>query len=153
MLPLDYLLGIVRDKDQDARSRLDAAKAAAPYRHGRLSSTELSGPNGGPVSVLTTQKIDVSLFDDEELDILERALRKTIALQDECLPKNRPPDLRAYRPSGRDRPQFDRADLQFRLRPEGLGGLGLLRFRVGSIHRNSPCRRFDTDREVRGIGL
>jgi hypothetical protein len=42
--PLDYLLGIMRDKDQDARSRLDAAKAAAPYCHARLSSTELSAP-------------------------------------------------------------------------------------------------------------
>ena len=41
---LDYLLGIMRDKDQGGRSRLDAAKAAAPYRHARLSSTELSGP-------------------------------------------------------------------------------------------------------------
>jgi hypothetical protein len=29
MMPLDYLLGIIRDKDQDGRSRLDAAKAAA----------------------------------------------------------------------------------------------------------------------------
>jgi hypothetical protein len=30
MMPLDYLLGIMRDEGQDARSRLDAAKAAAP---------------------------------------------------------------------------------------------------------------------------
>ena len=47
MMPLDYLLGIMRDEDQDARWRLDAAKAAAPYCHARLSSTELSGPSGG----------------------------------------------------------------------------------------------------------
>jgi hypothetical protein len=82
--PLDYLLGIMRDKDQDARSRLDAAKAAAPYCHARLSSTELSGPSGGPVSVQTSQKLDISGLNDEELDILERALQKTIALQEEC---------------------------------------------------------------------
>jgi hypothetical protein len=66
--PLDYLLRIMRDEDQDARSRLDAAKAAAPYCHARLSSTELSGPSGGPVSVQTSQKLDISDLDDEELE-------------------------------------------------------------------------------------
>jgi hypothetical protein len=83
MMPLDFLLGIMRDDEQDARSRLDAAKAAAPYCHARLSSTELSGPSGGPVSVQTSQKLDISDLNEEELDILERALRKTIALQEE----------------------------------------------------------------------
>ena len=81
MMPLDYLLRIMRDQDQDARSRLDAAKAAAPYCHARLSLTELSGPNGSPVSVQTAKKIDISDMSDEELDVLERALRKTIAPQ------------------------------------------------------------------------
>ena len=38
-MPLDYLLGIMRDEDQDARWRLDAAKAAAPYCHARLSAS------------------------------------------------------------------------------------------------------------------
>ena len=84
MMPLDYLLGIMRHEDQDARKRLDAAKAAAPYCHARLSSTELSGPNGSAVEVQTTQKIEISDLDDEELDILERSLQKTIASQEEC---------------------------------------------------------------------
>ena len=83
MMPLDYLLGIMRDVGQDARWRLDAAKAAAPYCHARLSATEVSGPAGGPVSVQATQKLDISDLDDEELDILERALQKTIALREE----------------------------------------------------------------------
>jgi hypothetical protein len=82
--PLDHLLEIMRDKDQDARSRLDAAKAAAPYCHARLSSTELSGPSGGPVSVQTSQKLDILDLNDEELDILELALQKTVAVQEEC---------------------------------------------------------------------
>lgn len=47
-MPLDFLLGIMRDENQDAQSRLDAAKAAAPYCHARLSSTEVSGPGLGP---------------------------------------------------------------------------------------------------------
>jgi hypothetical protein len=86
MMPLDYVLGIMRDKDQDSRSRLNAARAAAPYCHARLSSTELSGPNGSAVEVQATQKLDISDLNDEELDILERALQKTIASQDPRTP-------------------------------------------------------------------
>src|SRR6516162_6543808 len=82
MMPLDYLLGIMRDEGQDARWRLDAAKAAAPYCHARLSATEVSGPSGGPVPVQTTNKLDISGMTDEELDVLERALRKTFASQE-----------------------------------------------------------------------
>ena len=55
MMPLDYLLWIMRDEDQEVRSRLDAAKAAAPSCHARLSSTELSGPNGSAVNMQTTK--------------------------------------------------------------------------------------------------
>ena len=69
----------MRDENQDARWRLDAAKAAAPYCHARLSATEVSGPSGGPVSVQTCQKLDTSGMSKEELDVLESALRKTIA--------------------------------------------------------------------------
>jgi hypothetical protein len=78
---LDYLLGIMRDDDQDARWRLDAAKAAAPYCRARLSVTEVSGPSGGPVSVQTTNKLDISGMSDEELDVLERALGKIVGSQ------------------------------------------------------------------------
>jgi hypothetical protein len=80
MTPLDYLLSIMRDENEDGRQRIDAAKAAAPYCHARLSSTEVSGPSGGPVAVQTTTILDVSHITDEaELDALERALRKTVA--------------------------------------------------------------------------
>ncbi len=52
MMPLDYLLLIMRDESEDKRERLDAAKAAAPYCHARLASTELSGPKGGPIETI-----------------------------------------------------------------------------------------------------
>src|ERR1700722_7659444 len=84
MMPLDYLLAIMRNGDQDARCRPDAAKAAPPYCHARLSATEVIGPSGGPVSVQTCQKLDISGLDNEELDVLERALQKTFASQEEC---------------------------------------------------------------------
>ena len=43
LMPLDYLLSIVRDESQDRPARVDAAKAAAPYCHARLSSLDHRG--------------------------------------------------------------------------------------------------------------
>src|SRR6187200_1035353 len=42
--PLDYMMGIVRNEQEDKTVRLDAAKAAAPYVHARLQTTTL-GPD------------------------------------------------------------------------------------------------------------
>lgn len=39
--PLEFMLGLMRDDTADAHARLDAAKAAAPYIHPRLSSIEM----------------------------------------------------------------------------------------------------------------
>jgi hypothetical protein len=55
LTPLDYLLSVMRDESEDKRERLDAAKAAAPYCHARLTSTELSGPDG--IVKLTTSEV------------------------------------------------------------------------------------------------
>lgn len=38
LTPLDYLLQVMRDPEASPPERLDAAKAAAPYCHPRLSS-------------------------------------------------------------------------------------------------------------------
>lgn len=46
LTPLEYLIGIVRDESKDEIVRVDAAKAAAPYIHPRLSAVELSGGIG-----------------------------------------------------------------------------------------------------------
>ncbi|TJY59423.1 hypothetical protein E4T66_13615 [Sinimarinibacterium sp. CAU 1509] len=40
LLPLEYLLTVMRDEAQEQSIRLDAAKAAAPYIHPRLQATE-----------------------------------------------------------------------------------------------------------------
>ena len=37
-LPVDYMLGVMRDESLDTRLRIDAAKAAAPYIHQKLSA-------------------------------------------------------------------------------------------------------------------
>ena len=47
--PLEYLLEIMRDKNRDADQRIDAAKAAAPYIHPRLTATTVSGDEDKPL--------------------------------------------------------------------------------------------------------
>ncbi len=39
--PLEYLIAVMRDDGQDTVRRLDAAKAAAPYMHPRLSALDV----------------------------------------------------------------------------------------------------------------
>ena len=40
--PLDYMLEVLRDEGADRVTRMDAAKAAAPYVHSRLSNVEMA---------------------------------------------------------------------------------------------------------------
>jgi len=43
IMPLDYLLNIMRDKTADDDKRIDAAKAAAPYCHAKLQPIDGNG--------------------------------------------------------------------------------------------------------------
>ena len=45
-LPVDYMLEVMRDQSLDTRPRIEAAKAAAPYVHQKLSaiSVDLTTP-------------------------------------------------------------------------------------------------------------
>jgi hypothetical protein len=49
--PLDYMMGIVRNEEEDKTVRLDAAKAAAPYVHARLQAVTLAGDPENPIKV------------------------------------------------------------------------------------------------------
>ena len=40
--PLDFLTSVYMDENQDPKIRVDAAKAAAPYVHAKLSCVELN---------------------------------------------------------------------------------------------------------------
>jgi len=51
ILPLDYLLKVMRDESGDDARRIDAAKAAAPYCHAKLQPVDHEGD--------TTQKVVV----------------------------------------------------------------------------------------------
>ena len=46
MTPLEYLTSVYQDPLADEAKRIDAAKAAAPYVHSKLSSIEHSGSIG-----------------------------------------------------------------------------------------------------------
>lgn len=48
LAPLDYLLQVMRDEHADRLTRLDAAKAAAPYVHPRLAAIQHLGPMSLP---------------------------------------------------------------------------------------------------------
>lgn len=49
LTPLEFLISVMKDEGKPTDTRVDAAKAAAPYVHPKLSSVEVSGKNGGPV--------------------------------------------------------------------------------------------------------
>lgn len=51
LTPLDYMLSILRDEAGDKAQRLDAAKAAAPYVHAKLSNIEANVQGEVGVSV------------------------------------------------------------------------------------------------------
>lgn len=44
--PLEYLLAVMRNDVGDPGERIDAAKAAAPYVHARLSAMEINATLG-----------------------------------------------------------------------------------------------------------
>lgn len=51
VMPLDYLLSVMRNKKMETGTRLDAAKAAAQYIHPKLAAIELSGDRNAPVAL------------------------------------------------------------------------------------------------------
>ena len=51
ILPLDFLLGLMRDPAQNAATRLTAAISAAPYVHPKLATTTLKGDADAPVAL------------------------------------------------------------------------------------------------------
>jgi hypothetical protein len=88
----------MRDENENKRERIDAAKAAAPYCHARLASTELSGPSGEPVEVEYTSKLDISALSEAELDALESALEKTVQAGGSAMGPQLKSELLPWRP-------------------------------------------------------
>jgi hypothetical protein len=59
-MPLDFLLSVVRAEALPIELRLDAARAAAPFMHHKLSALQHVGQDGGPIRVQGTMVIDFS---------------------------------------------------------------------------------------------
>jgi hypothetical protein len=61
VMPLDYLLGVMRDDTQDQAIRIDAAKAAAPYVHAKLQAIQHTGADGGPIEIVSKRQRDAAV--------------------------------------------------------------------------------------------
>ena len=56
--PLDYMLDVLRDEGADRQMRMEAAKAAAPYVHARLTNVDMSVSNADkPVAELADEEL------------------------------------------------------------------------------------------------
>lgn len=51
LMPLEYMLQVLRSDDEDPARRAWAAKEAAPYLHAKLSQVELGNKDGKPLMV------------------------------------------------------------------------------------------------------
>lgn len=52
IMPLDFMLAIMRDDEEDKARRLDAAKSAAPYVHAKLSALTVDGKIDGEQTIV-----------------------------------------------------------------------------------------------------
>lgn len=66
LTPLEFLTSVYQDEDEDKARRIDAAKAAAPYCHARLSNVEMTGKDGGPLENVTRIELVAPGHDDSE---------------------------------------------------------------------------------------
>ena len=59
--PLEFLLSVMDDEDNDLKVRMDAAKAACPYVHPRLSAIEVANKpwDGDPNSISNKQLAEI----------------------------------------------------------------------------------------------
>jgi hypothetical protein len=60
LTPLDFLLSVIRDNEADISSRLEAAKAAAPYVHPKLANVELTGKDRGPIETKEISDLELA---------------------------------------------------------------------------------------------
>jgi hypothetical protein len=52
LMPLDYMLTILRDEAADSKDRMWAAEKAAPYVHPKLANVEHTGKDGGDIGIV-----------------------------------------------------------------------------------------------------
>ena len=64
LTPLDYLMSVYQDEKQDQKVRIEAAKAACPYIHPRLSAIQVENKvwDGDPHSI-TNEELDAIIYE------------------------------------------------------------------------------------------
>lgn len=68
LTPLDFMLAVLRDEAKPFEARFEAARAAAPYVHPRLTATHLSGTlNSNPLAELTDAELVAFITEAREL--------------------------------------------------------------------------------------
>jgi hypothetical protein len=75
LVPLDYMLSVMRDETAPVERRDEMAKAAAPFVHPRLQSTRLQGDEDHPL-------FDLSALSDNELAFLRRTILKARQIEE-----------------------------------------------------------------------
>ena len=60
--PLEFMLEVMRDEDNEYEARMDAAKSAAPYCHARLQATTIDDKRA-PERLSTSDKelVDIAM--------------------------------------------------------------------------------------------
>jgi hypothetical protein len=69
LVPLEYMLSVMRDENQPQEVRMEMAKAAAPFVHPRLAAVKVQGDKDAPL-------FDLSALTDDELAFLRRTILK-----------------------------------------------------------------------------
>ena len=69
LVPLEYMLAVMRDENAPSERRDEMAKAAAPFVHPRLATTKVQGDKDAPL-------FDLSALSDSELAFLRRTILK-----------------------------------------------------------------------------
>jgi hypothetical protein len=70
MMPLDYMLAVMRDGSADVKRRDAMAATAAPYLHSKLSPVEAkpaNNPDGVPTSQIEVRFVPPPKWPDDEL--------------------------------------------------------------------------------------
>ena len=72
LVPLEYMLSVMRDESAPPERRDEMAKAAAPFVHPRLQTTKVQGDRDAPLFALT----------DNELAFLRRTVLKATQIDE-----------------------------------------------------------------------
>src|SRR5260370_41698092 len=75
LVPLEYMLSVMRDESAPPERRDEMAKAAAPFVHPKLATTKVQGDRDAPL-------FDLSTLTDSGLPFLRRTIFKATPVEE-----------------------------------------------------------------------